>query len=129
LAKPSRSPGKQSGFSLIEMVVSLAIAAVILGTVYQVLTGSVLAVRNTENRLQALGAAQSRIAEAAAQQVLQPGTILGTNEGVAWSRSVRVVPGSRPTPETNLYEVTITATKQGSKVELKTLVIAREAHE
>jgi general secretion pathway protein I len=129
LAKPSRSPGKQSGFSLIEMVVSLAIAAVILGTVYQVLTSSVLAVRNTENRLQALGAAQSRIAEAAAQQVLQPGTILGTNEGVAWSRSVRVVPGSRPTPETNLYEVTITATKQGSKVELKTLVIAREAHE
>ena len=129
MAKPSRSPGKQSGFSLIEMVVSLAIAAVILGTVYQVLTGSVLAVRNTENRLQALGAAQSRIAEAAAQPVLQPGTVLGTNEGVAWSRSVRLVPGSRPTPDTNLYEITITATKLGSKVELKTLVIAREAHE
>ena len=123
------SSDKQRGFSLIEMVVSLAVAAVILGAVYQVLTGSVLAVRNTENRLQALGAAQSRLAEAAAQPVLRPGTILGTNGGVAWSRSVRVVPGSRPTPDTNLYEVTITATRQGSKVELKTLIIAREEHE
>lgn len=119
----------EAGFSLIETVVALAIVALSLGTVYQIIDVSAKSVSKTDNYLQALGAAQSKLAEAAAQPVLQPGTTLGTMNGVAWSRTVKASARPQPTPETRLFDVTVVATREGSRVELTTVLIASAARD
>ena len=72
-----RSPRTQTGFSLIEVVVALAIVALMLGAIYQVSNGAVRSTVRTDNYLRALAMAQSRLAEASAMPVLKVGTVLG----------------------------------------------------
>jgi general secretion pathway protein I len=119
-----RSPRTQTGFSLIEVVVALAIVALMLGAIYQVSNGAVRSTVRTDNYLRALAMAQSRLAEASAMPVLKVGTVLGSTDGVAWSRSIKPFAAPPPTPQTRLYQVSVTATRSGSKVMLETLVIA-----
>ena len=119
----------ESGFSLIEVVVALAIVALMLGVIYQVASGSVRSTSSTDNYLRALAMAQSRLAEISAQSVLKVGTTLGSSDGVAWSRSVRLYSAPQPTPDTRLYEVTVAAQRRGSKVVLDTVLIAGVAHD
>ena len=119
-----RSPRTQTGFSLIEVVVALAIVALMLGAIYQVSNGAVRSTVRTDNYLRALAMAQSRLAEASAMPVLKVGTVLGSTDGVAWSRSIKPFAAPAPTPDTRLYQVSVTATRSGSKVMLETLVIA-----
>lgn len=119
-----RSPRTQTGFSLIEVVVALAIVALMLGAIYQVSSGAVRSTVRTDNHLRALAMAQSRLAEASAMPVLKVGTVLGSTDGVAWSRSIKPFAAPPPTPDTRLYQVSVTATRSGSKVMLETLVIA-----
>jgi general secretion pathway protein I len=119
-----RSPRTQTGFSLIEVVVALAIVALMLGAIYQVSNGAVRSTVRTDNYLRALAMAQSRLAEASAMPVVKIGTVLGTTDGVAWSRSIKPFAAPPPTPQTRLYQVSVTATRSGSKVMLETLVIA-----
>lgn len=114
----------QRGFSLIEVVVALAIVALMLGAVYQVSSGAVRSTVRTDNYLRALAMAQSRLAEASAMPVLKVGTVLGSSDGVAWSRSVQLFAAPPPSPETRLYEVSIIATRDGSRVTLETVLIA-----
>ena len=118
------SPPKQAGFSLIEVVVALAIVALMLGAIYQVSNGAVRSTVRTDNYLRALAMAQSRLAEASAMQVAKVGTVLGSTDGVAWSRSIKPFAAPPPTKDTRLYQVSVTATRSGSKVTLETLVIA-----
>jgi prepilin-type N-terminal cleavage/methylation domain-containing protein len=119
-----RSPRTQKGFSLIEVVVALAIVALMLGAIYQVSNGAVRSTVRTDNYLRALAMAQSRLAEASAMPVLKVGTVLGSSDGVAWSRSIKPFAAPPPTPETRVYQVSVTATRSGSKVTLDSLVIA-----
>lgn len=119
-----RSPPTQTGFSLIEVVVALAIVALMLGAIYQVSNGAVRSTVRTDNYLRALAMAQSRLAEASAMPVVKIGTVLGSTDGVAWSRSIKPFAAPPPTPQTRLYQVSVTATRSGSKVVLETLVIA-----
>lgn len=119
-----RSPRMQTGFSLIEVVVALAIVALMLGAIYQVSNGAVRSTVRTDNYLRALAMAQSRLAEASAMPVVKIGTVLGSTDGVAWSRSIKPFAAPPPTPQTRLYQVSVTATRSGSKVVLETLVIA-----
>lgn len=119
-----RSPWTQTGFSLIEVVVALAIVALMLGAIYQVSSGAVRSTVRTDNYLRALATAQSRLAEASAMPVLKIGTVLGSSDGVAWSRSIKAFAAPPPTPETRVYQVSVTATRSGSKVMLESLVIA-----
>lgn len=114
----------QGGFSLIEVVVALAIVSLMLGTIYQVSNGAVRSTVRTDNYLRALAMAQSRLAEASAMPVLKIGTVIGSADGVAWSRSVKPYAAPSPSPETRLYEVSVTATRSGSRVVLETLLIA-----
>ena len=114
----------QTGFSLIEVVVALAIVSLMLGAVYQVSNGAVQSTVRTDNYLRALAMAQSRLAEASAMPVLKVGTVLGSTDGVAWSRSIKAFAAPPPTPETRLYQVSVIATRSGSKVTLETLLIA-----
>lgn len=124
-----RSPSTQTGFSLIEVVVALAIVALMLGAIYQVSNGAVRSTVRTDNYLRALAMAQSRLAEASAMPVLKVGTVLGSSDGVAWSRSIEAFAAPPPTPETRVYQVSVTATRSGSKVMLESLVIAGIARE
>ena len=119
-----RSPRTQTGFSLIEVVVALAIVALMLGAIYQVSNGAVRSTVRTDNYLRALAMAQSRLAEASAMPVLTVGTVLGSTDGVAWSTSIKPFAAPPPSPQTRLYQVSVTATRNGSKVMLETLVIA-----
>lgn len=120
----SLSSRSQKGFSLVEVIVALAIVALMLGAVYQVSAGSVRSTARTDNYLRALTTAQSVLAQVSAQPVLQVGTTLGSSGGVAWSRSIKPYAAPAPTPETRLYRVTVSAMRQGSKVELETVLIA-----
>jgi general secretion pathway protein I len=120
----SRGPRRQKGFSLIEVVVALAIVALMLGTIYQVSNGAVRSTVRTDNYLRALATAQSRLAEASAMPVLRVGTVLGSSDGVAWSRSIKPFAAPPPSPDTRLYQVSVIATRSGSKVALETLLIA-----
>lgn len=119
-----RSPPTQTGFSLIEVVVALAIVALMLGAIYQVSNGAVRSTVRTDNYLRALAMAQSRLAEASAMPVVKIGTVLGSADGVAWSRTIKPFAAPPPSPQTRLYQVSVTATRSGSKVVLETLVIA-----
>ena len=85
-----RSPRTQTGFSLIEVVVALAIVALMLGAIYQVSNGAVRSTVRTDNYLRALAMAQSRLAEASAMPVLKVGTVLGSTDGVAWNSELIV---------------------------------------
>jgi general secretion pathway protein I len=120
----ARRRRSQRGFSLIEVVVALAIVSLMLGTIYQVSNGAVRSTVRTDNYLRALAMAQSRLAEASAMPVLKVGTVIGSTDGVAWSRSVKSYAAPPPSPETRLYQVSVIATRSGSRVELETLLIA-----
>lgn len=120
----ARGRRSQRGFSLIEVVVALAIVSLMLGTIYQVSNGAVRSTVRTDNYLRALAMAQSRLAEASAMPVLKVGTVIGSTDGVAWSRSIKPYAAPPPSPETRLYQVSVIATRTGSRVVLETLLIA-----
>jgi prepilin-type N-terminal cleavage/methylation domain-containing protein len=120
----ARGHRSQRGFSLIEVVVALAIVSLMLGTIYQVSNGAVRSTVRTDNYLRALAMAQSRLAEASAMPVLKVGTVIGSSDGVAWSRSIKPYAAPPPSPETRLYQVSVIATRSGSRVALETLLIA-----
>jgi len=120
----ARGRRSQMGFSLIEVVVALAIVSLMLGTIYQVSNGAVRSTVRTDNYLRALAMAQSRLAEASAMSVLKVGTVIGSSDGVAWSRSIKPSAAPPPSPETRLYQVSVIATRSGSRVTLETLLIA-----
>ena len=119
----------QAGFSLIEVVVALTIVALMLGAIYQVSNGAVRSTVRTDNYLRALAMAQSRLAEASAMPVLKVGTVLGSSDGVAWSRSIRFFEAPPPSADTRVYQVSVIATRSGSKVTLETLLIAGVARD
>lgn len=115
----------QHGFSLIEVVVALAILALTLGTVLRLVSGTMLSTGKAENYLRALSVAQSQLADAAARPQLNLGTSQGVADGIDWRLSVLPFTAPRPSPGTSLYHVVALADYRGSKVELETLLIAR----
>lgn len=114
----------ESGFGLIEVVVALAIVALMLGLTYQISSMSVRGAAKSESYLRALATAKSALAEASALPTLRVGTVLGNADGVAWSRSIKPYAAPPPTPETQLFQVTVTATRQGNRVQLETVILA-----
>ena len=79
-----RPPRGTAGFTLIEVLVSIAVLAVVLGAIGAVVGNTVRTIRSVDRRLPLLETAQSLIASLPARDALQPGTQSGTSGDFRW---------------------------------------------
>src|SRR5580700_7138556 len=80
-ARPRRG---NSGFTLIEVLVAMAVLAVVLGAIGAVVGNTVRTIRSVDRRLPLLETAQSLIAALPAREALQPGIQSGTSGDFRW---------------------------------------------
>jgi general secretion pathway protein I len=80
-ARPRRG---NAGFTLIEVLVAIAVLAVVLGAIGAVVGNTVRAIRSVDRRLPLLETAQSLIAALPARDALQPGTQTGMSGDFRW---------------------------------------------
>jgi general secretion pathway protein I len=99
--RPAEGHSSTPGFTLIEILVALAILAVILAVFAQVLSGSVLSARRIDAETQALLVARSTMERIGRDLPLQPGATSGKLAGGGrWSLRIS------PTTVANLTGVT-----------------------
>ncbi len=79
-----RPPRGSPGFTLIEVLVAIAVLAVVLGAIGAVVGNTVRAIRSVDRRLPLLETAQSLIASLPTRDALQPGTQSGTSGDFRW---------------------------------------------
>ena len=79
-----RPPRGTAGFTLIEVLVSIAVLAVVLGAIGAVVGNTVRTIRSVDRRLPLLETAQSLIASLPTRDALQPGTQSGTSGEFRW---------------------------------------------
>jgi general secretion pathway protein I len=79
-----RPPRGTSGFTLIEVLVAIAVLAVVLGAIGAVVGNTVRTIRSVDRRLPLLETAQSLIASLPTRDALQPGTQSGTSGEFRW---------------------------------------------
>jgi len=77
-------PRGNAGFTLIEVLVAIAVLAVVLGAIGAVVGNTVRAIRSVDRRLPLLETAQSLIAALRTRDALQPGTQTGTSGEFRW---------------------------------------------
>jgi general secretion pathway protein I len=80
----ARPPRGNAGFTLIEVLVAIAVLAVVLGAIGAVVGNTVRAIRSVDRRLPLLETAQSLIAALPTRDALQPGTQTGTSGEFHW---------------------------------------------
>src|ERR1700722_5965507 len=80
----TRPPRGSSGFTLIEVLVTISVLAVVLGAIGAVVGNTVRTIRSVDRRLPLLETAQSLIASLPARDALQPGTQSGTSGEFQW---------------------------------------------
>ena|SRR5579862_4764621 len=125
----SRPARGNAGFTLIEVLVAIAVLAVVLGAVGAVVGNTVRAIRSVDRRLPLLETAQSLIASLPARAALQPGTQTGTSGEFRWRIDAvllnRNVPDNAATalptaatgtqPKVNWMPLAITVRVQGNE--------------
>src|SRR5580692_5638624 len=85
IARSDTRPRRGSlGFTLIEVLVAIAVLAVVLGAVGAVVGNTVRTIRSVDRRLPLLETAQSLIASLPTRDALQPGTQSGTSGEFRW---------------------------------------------
>ena len=81
---------RQSGFTLVELLVSLAILAVALGVLFTAISGALDRARESRNEMVATSLVQSLLARAGTERALQSGTTGGSySNGFLWQVRVR----------------------------------------
>jgi len=80
----TRRPRGSPGFTLIEVLVAIAVLAVVLGAIGAVVGNTVRSIRSVDRRLPLLETAQSLIASLPARDALQPGTQSGASGEFRW---------------------------------------------
>ena len=80
----ARPPQGNAGFTLIEVLVAIAVLAVVLGAIGAVVGNTVRTIRSVDRRLPLLETAQSLIASLPTRDALQPGTQSGTSGDFRW---------------------------------------------
>jgi general secretion pathway protein I len=73
-----------AGFTLIEVLVAIAVLAVVLGAIGAVVGTTVRGIRSVDRRLPLLETAQSLLAALPAREALQPGTQSGASGEYRW---------------------------------------------
>jgi general secretion pathway protein I len=113
------------GFSLLEVLVAFVVLALVAGALFQLFGGALRNAGAAGDWSRALLVAQSRLAEAANAQPLQPATAAGTEDGgqIAWRTAVEpYVPAdvdpqleqASSTMPTQLYRVSVEVTFPGN---------------
>ncbi len=124
-----RPPRGCAGFTLIEVLVAIAVLAVVLGAIGAVVGNTVRTIRSVDRRLPLLETAQSLIAALPARDALQPGTQSGTSGEFHWRIDAvllnRTVPDSATAapstaatgapPKVNWMPLAITVRVQGNE--------------
>src|SRR5580700_12079393 len=79
-----RPPRGSAGFTMIEVLVAIAVLAVVLGAIGAVVGNTVRTIRSVDRRLPLLETAQNLIVSLPARDALQPGTQSGTSGEFRW---------------------------------------------
>jgi general secretion pathway protein I len=95
-----RATRSESGFTLIEVLVAIAVLAVVLGAIGAVVGTTVKSIRSVDRRLPLLETAQSLVASLPDRNVLKPGTEIGGSGGFRWRIDVTAL--AVPAPKTAL---------------------------
>jgi general secretion pathway protein I len=80
----SNIPRGTAGFTLIEVLVAIAVLAVVLGAIGAVVGNTARAIRSVDRHLPLLETAQSLIASLPTREALKPGTQTGTSGEFRW---------------------------------------------
>ena len=84
---------KNKGFSLLEVVVAFAVAALCLGAAAQVFSAATRHVGLVQDRMRALSLAETVLAAAGVTEALAPGVVSGElSGGLQWRRTVERYP-------------------------------------
>ena len=130
-----RPPRGSAGFTMIEVLVAIAVLAVVLGAIGAVVGNTVRTIRSVDRRLPLLETAQSLIAALPARDALQPGTQTGTSGDFRWridavllnitvpdnaaaalsTAATGVPPAAGASPKVNWVPLAITVRVQGSE--------------
>ncbi len=89
-------PAGERGFTLLEVVVALAIAALALAALFQAASGGLDNVDIAQRTLGAARRAQNLLAESGVVSPLSPGVRSGEAEGYRWQVTVRPAVAGRP---------------------------------
>src|ERR1700730_11598232 len=108
-----RPPRGSAGFTMIEVLVAIAVLALVLGAIGAVVGNTVRAIRSVDRRLPLLETAQSLIASLPERDALQPGTQSGTSGEFHWRIDAVVL--NRNVPD-NAAALSIAATGAPPKV-------------
>jgi general secretion pathway protein I len=109
-----RTGRSEQGFTLIEVLVAIAVLAVVLGAIGAVVGTTVRGVRSVDRRLPLLETAQSLMASLPDRGILQPGTQTGASGGYRWR--IDVVALAAPQPAIATLATTTTATGAAANV-------------
>jgi general secretion pathway protein I len=107
----------EAGFTLIEVLVALAVLAVVLGAIGSVVGTTVKSIRSVDRRLPLLETAQSLVASLPDRNALKPGTETGGSGGYRWR--IDVVPLAAPAPRTALPALNTATTTSAADTQPK----------
>jgi general secretion pathway protein I len=111
-----RARRSDAGFTMIEVLVAIAVLAVVLGAIGAVVGTTVRGIRSVDRRLPLLETAQSLVASLPDRNALKPGSEIGGSGGFRWR--IDVVPLAAPAPKTALPALnTATTTATGTTAE------------
>ena len=118
-----RGSHSEAGFTLIEVLVALAVLAVVLGAIGAVVGSTVKGIRSVDRKLPLLETARSLMASLPGREALQPGTQSGRSGDYRWRIDAVALIGPAPdiftadakTPPPKWMPLAITVQVQGSE--------------
>lgn len=122
-----------AGFTLIEVLVALAVIAIVLPAIGSVIAGTVRGSRSTEDRLVVTGIAGSLLSGLTDRTTIQAGTRTGETAGNRWR--IDITPMPQPAvedaapPRWSPYAIAIRVeTRRGYRIQVNTVRLASIAN-
>lgn len=123
-----RRPNAQAGFTLIEVLVALAVVAVALPAIGSVIATNVRGIRSTDHRLALAGVMQTLIASLPNRDALKPGTQTGELAGHRWRVDVSPLSAGVVAPASDWTPMAVTVrvqTIEGAAIQMTTVRLVR----